>query len=448
METVILAIGVAVFASHFLALLFRRTGVPDVLILLLAGLVIGPLLGWVAPDDLGRVGPVIATIALVVILFESGTSLQPGALRNAMGTMLLLSIGGFLLTGAVVATAGVYLLSLPVLPALMLGVILAGTSSAVVIPLVETLQMAEKPGTVLVLESTLTDVLCIVGLVALLQAYGQGGTLQPVPLAFGVITALLFAALIGVIAGVAWLLILGRVRGFPSALSTTLAWAFLAYGASELLGFSGPIAAMALGITLTSFDSGWFGRFESLQRRVHALSEADLAFYREAVFLLKTYFFIYLGISIQFGGTDLLFLAGLMMAAILALRLVLTRLLYRKPNYSLRDTALTSMLAPKGLAAAVLAGLPLQQGVEGGELIRDVTYMVVLVSIILCAGLVMCWRLRSLRAVYAGLLGKPDALPTSSADVKPLDGPAAAAKPVADAGEVAEKEGFEPSVRG
>ena len=81
-------------------------------------------------------------------------------------------------------------------------------------------------------------------------------------------------------------------------------------------------------------------------------------------------------------------------------------MVFRNESYALRDAAITSMLAPKGLAAAVLAALPLQYGVAGGELIRDTTYMVVLVSITLTALLVMLYPVPQVRRFYSRALGK------------------------------------------
>jgi hypothetical protein len=57
MSTTILFIGLAVFLAHFLALQFRRTNIPDVLVLVLLGIVIGPVLGWWQPEDFGKIGP-------------------------------------------------------------------------------------------------------------------------------------------------------------------------------------------------------------------------------------------------------------------------------------------------------------------------------------------------------------------------------------------------------
>jgi NhaP-type Na+/H+ and K+/H+ antiporter len=74
---------------------------------------------------------------------------------------------------------------------------------------------------------------------------------------------------------------------------------------------------------------------------------------------------------------------------------------------NLRDAAITITMVPKGLAAAVLASLPLQQGVVGGEVIRDVSYMVVLVSISLTAALVITLPWPGARRLYGAALGRP-----------------------------------------
>ena len=406
MSTTILVIGLMVFFAHFLSLQFSRTNIPDVLVLMLIGILIGPVLGIVSPEDFGKVGSLLATIALVVILFESGTSLDLDVLGHSIGTTGFLTIACFVLTTVVVAAVGMAMLDLDLMPALLLGLTLGGTSSAVVIPMVSALKLSEKPATVLVLESALTDVLCIVGVFAMLQIMTQGDVAAG-KVVGGVMAALVFAAVFGVVGGIGWLLVLGKVRDFPNTISSTLAYVFIVYGATEALGFSGAIAALALGITLTNFQKFGLHRIPNLDKNIEPLNEVDLIFYREAVFLLKTYFFVYLGISIHFGAIGPATVAIVMVLLVYVLRLLLTRVVFRDPSYTLRDTAVTSMMAPKGLAAAVLAALPLQYGIAGGETIRDTTYMVVLFSISLTAVLVMAYPAPAVRNLYSRLLGKP-----------------------------------------
>jgi NhaP-type Na+/H+ or K+/H+ antiporter len=406
MSTIILTIGAMVFFAHFLSLQFRKTNIPDVLVLMLVGMLIGPVSGIATPEDFGKIGSLIATIALVVILFESGTSLKLDTLGKSLKTTGVLTVACFLLTILIVAVAGLAVLDMDLLPSLMLGIILGGTSSAVVIPMVNALRLSEKPATILILESALTDVLCIVGVFALLQIYTQGD-IAPGKLVGSVLAALVFAAVIGVLGGIGWLLVLSKIRDFPNTISSTLAYVFIVYGVTELLGFSGAIAALALGVALTNFEKFGLHNIQRLDRQLEPLSAIDLAFYREAVFLLKTYFFVYLGISIHFGASSILLGAIALVLSIYTMRLVLTRFVYKDPEYALRDTAITSMLAPKGLASAVLATLPLQANVAGGEMIRDTAYMVILVSITLSALLVMAFPSRLAQRLYSAVLGKP-----------------------------------------
>lgn len=409
MSVTILVIGLLVFFAHFLSLQFRKTNIPDVLVLMLLGILIGPILGLVTPYDFGKVGSLLATIALVVILFESGTSLDLNVLGKSLATTGVLSFVCFALTVVIVALISFTVLDLDPFPSILLGVTLGGTSSAVVIPMVNALRLSENNSTVLVLESALTDVLCIVGVFALLQFYTQGG-MGPGKLIGGVMSSLIFATVIGLLGGVGWLMVLGKVRDFPNTISSTLAYVFIVYGVTEMLGFSGAIAALALGVTLTNFEKLGLTRIRSLDKNIVPLNEIDLTFYREAVFLLKTYFFIYLGISIHFGAIHIAIVALVMVLLIYAMRIGLARTIFRDPSYSLRDTAITSMLAPKGLAAAVLAAIPLQLGVAGGEVIRDVTYMVVLMSILMTAVMVMSYPSICVQRSYSLALGKP--LPT------------------------------------
>jgi NhaP-type Na+/H+ or K+/H+ antiporter len=363
------------------------------------------------------VGSVIATIALVVILFESGTSLDLQTLRRTAGTTGLLTLSCFVLSAAIVTLVAHQAFALPWLPALMLGATLGGTASAVVIPMVGSLGVSPKPATVLVMESALTDVLCIIGVFALLQV-ALGGELQAGQLFGSVLAALVFATVIGLLGGVGWLFVLGRVRGFPNTISSTLAFVFIIYGATEYMGFSGAIAALALGAALSNYQHLGLERVLPPSVAIEPLNEQDRSFFREAVFLLKTYFFVYLGISISFGEMFIGFVGALIVALVFLLRLPLTRWVFRSPEYTLRDTAIASMMAPKGLAAAVLATLPLQNGIEGGEIIRDLAYMVVVQSILFTALLVILLPWPPVQRTYTLLLGKP-VLPPAAAEPPP-----------------------------
>ena len=110
MANTFLLLGSIVFLAYLFRAVFDRTRVPDVLLLMGLGLLLGPAMGWVQADDFGKVGPVLATLALIVILLESGTSLHLNMLQRSLQSTLVLTLLSFFVTMGVVAAAGYWLL--------------------------------------------------------------------------------------------------------------------------------------------------------------------------------------------------------------------------------------------------------------------------------------------------------------------------------------------------
>jgi NhaP-type Na+/H+ or K+/H+ antiporter len=141
----ILFIGLIVFLAHYFVALFQRTRVPDVLLLTVLGLILGPLTHEVSPESFGKTGGVISTIALVVILFESGVSLDPKVLPRIWSATLRLTLTTLVATFGIILSVGVYWLQLPPMTAAMAAAALGGTSAAVVIVMVKSIKMRD-PG--------------------------------------------------------------------------------------------------------------------------------------------------------------------------------------------------------------------------------------------------------------------------------------------------------------
>jgi NhaP-type Na+/H+ or K+/H+ antiporter len=388
----ILSIGLLVFAGHFLTGFFERTKVPDVLILMLAGILIGPVLNVVSTDDFGIVGPVFTTLALVVILFEGGVHLNVKDLAHSARDTLFLSVATFVLTVLLVTHIADLLLPIDVYTALLIGVIVGGTSSAVVVPLIRILGLADRPGTILVMESALTDVLAVVLSLALMRGMQTG--FSATVIAGDVAAAFLWAALIGAVGAFVWSAVLPKIRQVPNTVFTTIAYVLILFGLTELWGYSGAIAALSFGIgvaNLPNIPQRILGRVITF--RLAGFSDVERTFFAEAVFLVKTFFFVFLGISIGFSNTRAV-LVGLLLSVIAVLgRLVMVRLLVPR-SVMRRQALLMTALIPKGLAAAVLAGMPTQLGLPNGDLIQGTVYAVIFFTILICAVLVFAIALR------------------------------------------------------
>lgn len=403
----VVAVGLLVFAAHLLDDLFKRTKVPDVLLLLALGLVLGPATHLVRPEHLGAVGPLFTTVTLVIILFEGGLGLDLGVLFRSLRGAALLTVLNFLATVAVAAPVAKVFLGMPWLSALILGSILGGTSSAVVIPMVKRLQMEERSRTVLSLESALSDVLVIVVGLGLMGAQ-QAGELKVGLMIGGMLASFFFAGLLGMVGGFLWSLSLNRIHGLQNSVFTTPAFVCIVYGVVELMGFSGAIAALALGITLGNLDRVPARFLRRSPEALASLNTTEREVFSELVFLLKTFFFVYIGVNIRLGGWLDVVIGLLLTAALFLVRIPVVHA--SLPSQTPRPDALAcAVLVPKGLAAAVLASLPLQMGLPHGDTIKSTVFAVVLFSILATSVLVfmaergwMRWAVHGLFRRFAG----------------------------------------------
>lgn len=377
----ILVFGAIVFVSHWFAGIFERKGVPDVLLLMLIGLLFGPILGIVTPGDFGITGPMFTSITLVLILFEGGLSLKLADLKSALGGSASITIINFLVAVLVVGVLAYFVLDLSFLVALILGAILGGTSSAVVIPMMKLMRMEEESKTVLILESAISDVLCIVFVLAFVDA-SLSGDINVGLITGKILSSFIIAAIVGVAGAFAWAVLLNKTRTIKNSIFTTPAFVFIVYAISELLGYSGAISALLFGITLVNIEQFNFTFLKKyIEQKPISLNQTERVFMGEIVFLLKTLFFIYIGISIQFHNVYEILIGLLFTVIIYVMRIPVVRV-STTANTPIADKSIMSIMAPKGLAAAVLAGIPLQMGVVGGETVKNVTFAVVLFSII------------------------------------------------------------------
>ncbi len=400
---VIVFVGILIFLAHLFTAIFSRTRVPDVLLLIIIGICVGPILGLVSAEQFGTAGAILTTITLIIILFESGTALELTTLRAAVGGAMALSAMSFFVSMGVVAGLVIWLTDLELIPAFILGAIIGSISEAIVIPLVKQLKMRKDGQTMLSLESSVTDVLSIVITLALIEAYNLG-VFQFASVTGNLIASFLVATVFGVVGAFVWSKFLNRVHAIKNTMFTTAAFVFVIFGIVEILGFNGAIAALAFGITIGNVESIRFYVFNRPQpNEPVGLSQAERAFFSEVAFLLKTFFFVYLGISLELISGWLIQLTLILTAAVFLLRIPAVKITVSK-SLPVRDASIMAIMLPKGLAAAVLASIPFQQGVAGGELIKNITYGIVLSSVIMTSILLLLLEKTKLSNAYGWVL--------------------------------------------
>jgi len=396
----IAVIGLLVFLAHVLTLLFGRTKIPDVLFLIAIGVCLGPVFNIITPTEFGVVGPVFTAITLIIILFEAGITIHLAVLRKTLIRTLLLTILSFAGTMGVVGALAYYFTELSLTMSLMLGAMVGSTSPAIIIPLIRQIKVQKETEAVLSLESAISDALSIIVVFAFIEAF-KLGEIKVSSVAIHVVESFAIAIAFGIVCAFGWSIALNRIRNLKNAIFTTPAFVFVVFGVVELLGYSGYVAALAFGITMGNIELVNFAVLRKyLPHEPISLNEIEKIFLSEVVFLLKTFFFVYVGLSFQrIDDTWVLYLGGIITVAIYFLRIFVTRVALSKSTPK-ADASMIAVMIPKGLAAAALASIPLQRGFAEGELIQNLTYAVLLFSIILTSLLTFLLSKTKLSTVY------------------------------------------------
>ncbi len=401
METpvIIIIIGLFIFCGHYLAGFFERRNIPDVLGLMFIGILIGPISHVVEPGSFGQYGRLFSNLVLIFILFESGTDLKIAEVRDSFRESAGITSANFVVTWIVTAVLCRFIFGLDVLSCLFIGATLGGTSSAVVVGLVKKVSVKPTTMTTLIIESAESDVFTLaipLGILGLMTT----GEIQPGTVASQFISSLVLALMIGIFGAFLWSFIINKFPTLKTTKFATPAFLFILYGIAEYLNFSGPLTALSFGIAIGNlryFEPRLLERIVPNQSIV--LPQSEKEFFSQIVFLLRTFFFVYIGISIRIERTDWLVWGAAITAVLFAARIVLVKLVVARDTPVL-DKAVMSTMIPKGLGAAVIATLPMRQEHPDGLIIQSICFAVILFSTVYCAGLFFLVKTRVTMPVY------------------------------------------------
>lgn len=363
--TAFLAIGGVIFIGFFGNAIFTKYRIPDVLILIFLGMVIGPDIlgnrfGLVSSDTLANIDDfrdVLLSAALVIILFDGGLTLDIRSVIESMRISAFMSLLTFALTTITLAIALHFIMEMDLITSLILGSIVGGTSGAIVIPIANKLRIRPQTKAIMVMESAVTDVLVVVAALTFISV-AQLGDFRLTTIAEDLASKFLIGGIVGFVVGIVWLFVLQKLHRQPLSYMITLAALFLVAGAVELMGSSGAVAALAFGLSLGNreFVRRWL---TSVTLRIGTDGHIQ-QFHMEVSFFVRTFFFVYLGLIFSFDTfTEIHLVAGLLIISIIVLiRWFTTMLTWRIGDLEIEDAVALFGMMPRGLAAAVLATLP------------------------------------------------------------------------------------------
>lgn len=383
---IIVLIGLFIFWGHYLNGVFERKSIPDVLGLMLIGVILGPILHIADPASFGKFGPLFSNFVLIFILFESGTELKISEIKETFKESAGITFVGFMITWITITILCKLIFKLDILTCLFIGSALGGTSSAVVVGLVKKIAVQSTTSTTLIIESTETDVFTLAIPISIL-GFMTTGEISTNTLLSHFVSSVVIAIIIGVGGGFLWSFILNKFPNFKSTKFSTPAFLFILYGITEYLNFSGPLTALSFGISIGNLkylEPKMLEKFIPNHRIL--LSKREKDFFGEIVFLLRTFFFVFIGLSLKIDKPNWLFWGAVITLVLFLARIIAVKMVIAKSTPVI-DKAAISIMIPKGLGAAVIATLPIQQGVPNGEIIQSVCFAVILFSTLFCISL-------------------------------------------------------------
>lgn len=365
--TAFLAIGAAIILGFFGNAIFTKYRIPEVLILVAFGMLIGPdvlgarfgLVTDATLRDIARFKDLFLSIALVIILFDGGLTLDIRTVIESARLSLLMSVLTFVLEMLIIATLVHLISNVDFLICLILGGIVGGTTEAVVIPIASKMRIKEKTKAMLIMESVVTDVLVIVTVIALIKIAQLGDT-SATTFIRELAVKFLVGGAVGLLAGIGWLFVLQRLHNQPLSYMLSVGALFAVAGFVELpqIGSSSVAAALMFGLAI--------GNRQYIKRRLTSKTltlpsdEYLQHFSTEITFFVRTFFFVYLGLMFDFQSfTTLHLVLGLLMISVIVLTRRITSLMaWKVGDLDRNDADAVFSMMPKGLSAAVLATLP------------------------------------------------------------------------------------------
>jgi sodium/hydrogen antiporter len=372
-------LGIVIMVAALLSGLIERSGMPQVVVFLAIGAALGP--AGLGVLDLGLDSPalrVVATLSLTLVLFTDALTLDLSEVQRHTALALRVVGPGTLLSAALVAAAGWWVLGLSWPAATILGAALASTDPVLLRSLLGRRDIPQTVRQALRLESGLNDVVLLPVLIIAMAFLGQDTTptgsdwarlgldLFVLGPGAGVAVGLLSVATLDLIRRR-----LGVRRDYESLYS--LGVAFTAYAAAEAVHGSGFLAAFTAGITIAALDVELCDCFID-----YGGATAEMA-------LLFT--FVLFGASLIWSGFTVVSWSTLAFAVVV--------ILVRPPVFLLSlagsrvergECFLIAWFGPRGLSSLLLVLLPVFAGLPGSEHLFAICCLVVLLSVVVNGG--------------------------------------------------------------
>jgi len=355
---------------------FKKTGIPDILFLMILGIIIGPVLGIIQPEAVLEIVPYFAAVALIIIMFDGGLNLHIGKVLKTAHFAIILVIVGFALSVGIVAGLAHYGLGWEWIDSILLGTIVGGSSSIIVFGLVQKIRISDDAKSMLSFESALTDIFAVIIAFVLFEAALSGEfSLDLLGVTIG--KAILVGLVLGFGVGIPWMFVISKLKNAQHSYMLTIGMVFLLFFLATSFGESGALTALVFGLML-----GKKTYFSRLLKVKFPEDTIDNSLHNQVTFLVRAFFFVFVGLLASFAQLEYVIFGIIAAIGIYIGRIIITKSVLVR-GFSKLDKKVTSVMIPRGLAAAVLATFPLSMGLPNAEAYPQIIFFVIFTSVLI-----------------------------------------------------------------
>ena len=384
---VLLVFGIILAVGTAFGVLASRLRVPDVVVFLIAGMLLGPGatgLIDVAPDS--ALNQLILIFGASYVLFDGGASLRFAVLKQVWITIVTLATVGVLITAAITGLAAYYLLGIPLIAALLLGAAIASTDPATLVPVFRQVKIRDRVAQTVMAESAFNDATGAIATFGVLGiAMGQGdfslaGSLAELAKQAG------FGLVVGGILGYAAAFVIAHERyGFLQEYAPVVSLMAVigAYLGADGLQASGFMAVFVFGIVIGNKDAFGFAMSEREQGKLED-------FVATSALVMRMFIFILLGSQVDFGLMNRYLAGGVAVVAVFMLvarpvTVFLCAAPDRRVKWTWRELVFMCWTRETGVIPGALAGLLVGMKAPEAKVIASVTFIAILTTILVQA---------------------------------------------------------------
>ncbi|MDX1586296.1 MAG: cation:proton antiporter [Balneolaceae bacterium] len=369
-----------------------RFNLPAILLLLISGILAGPVFGFLDPDTLmGDLLTPFISVSVAIILFEGGLSLRFSELKNAGGIIGNLVSIGVILTWVIISVSALYIFQFGWELSILLGAILVVTGPTVIIPLLRQVRPSGQVGSILKWEGIVIDpigaMLAVLVFEVILATSVSAATSVAI---ISIVKTIVFGTLCG-LAGAAVIYFLLKRHALPDFLQNpvSLMIVVVVFTVSNMLQHeSGLWATTLMGIALANQKSAY----------IHHIIE----FKENLRVLLLSALFILLAARVELDklianlNWDMLAFLGVVILVARPATVYISTLF---SDISWREKFFLSWMAPRGVVAASISSIfaisLTQNGFEQADQLVPIVFIVI-ISTVAIYGLPASWVARKL----------------------------------------------------